>query len=141
VGKRGGVDMRRGKFMTVVLLVGSLLFSGGCIGLAIGAAAGVGVGTYAFIKGELKTAYPYTYEETWSAALAAVDALELTKMGVEKDAFGGRIEAERATGKSIKISVKPLTSNSTSVKIRVGVFGHRAISETIASEIEAELGK
>ncbi len=134
--------MRRAKFMTVVMLVGSLLCSGGCIGLAIGAAAGVGVGTYAFIKGELRVAYPNTYEETWSAALAAVDALELTKTRAEKDAFGGRIEAQRATGsKSIKISLKPLTSNSTSVKIRVGVFGHRAISETIASEIEAQLGK
>jgi len=134
--------VRRAKFMTVVMLVGSLLCSGGCVGLAIGAAAGVGVGTYAFIKGELRVAYPYTYEETWSAAAAAVDALELIKTSADKDAFGGRIKAERATGsKSIKISLKPLTSNSTSVKIRVGVFGDRAISETIASKIEEILKK
>jgi len=134
--------MTYGKLGIVCLAVCSALCSSGCAWLAIGAAgAGVGVGTYAYIRGELEAAYPSPYNETWSATLAALDKLEIRKKSAEKDAFGGLIEAARADGTSIKIRVTPITDASTSVKIRVGTFGDRAISETISAEIESRLKK
>ena len=134
--------MKRAKLLAVVFLtVCSALCAGGCILLAVGAGAGLGVGAYKFVKGELEVAYPAGYEETWSAALAAMDALELTREDAGKDAFGGRIEAARADGTPVKMSVTPVTPDSTTVKIRVGTFGNRAMSDMIASEIEAKLKK
>jgi hypothetical protein len=134
--------MKRAKLLAVVFLtVCSALCAGGCIVLAIGAGAGLGIGAYKFVKGELEVAYPAGYEETWSAALDALDSLELTKRSASKDAFGGRIGAARADGTPVKMSVTPVTPDSTTVKIRVGAFGNRAMSETIASEIEAILKK
>ena len=134
--------MRSARLTAVCLVVLSALCSGGCVWLVVGAAgAGVGVGAYAFIRGELEAAYSSEYQETWSATLAALETLEIRKKSASKDAFGGQIEAARADGTSIKIKVTPITATSTSVKIRVGFFGNRAISEMIADEIEAKLKK
>jgi hypothetical protein len=135
--------MRNAKLVGTGLVVLMLtVCSGGCVWLAIGAAgAGVGVGTYAFIRGELEAAYASEYQETWSATLAALQALEIRKKGASKDAFGGRIDAARADGTPVTIKITPITPASTSVKIRVGFFGNRPISEMIAGQIETELRK
>ena len=119
---------------------GGILFTG-CVGLALGVAgAGAGVGTYAYIKGELETTYSSEYEKTWAATLDALNALEIAVESADKDAFGGLVKASRANGTSVKIKVAPVTSNSTSVKIRVGTFGDRSISEKIAARIKTNLG-
>jgi len=127
---------------TGLALLSIMICSGGCVWLAVGAAgAGVGVGTYAYVRGELEAAYASGYQETWSATLATLQTLEIRKKSGSKDAFGGRIEAARADGTPVTIKVTPITPTSTSVKIRIGFFGNRAISEMIASEIEAKLAK
>jgi hypothetical protein len=132
--------MKKSSVIVTVLAVLSVLCSGGCVWLAVGAAgAGVGYGTYAFIRGELEVAYPNEFQQTWSAVLDALESLEIRKKSAVKDAFGGKIEAARADGTSIKIAIKPITSASTSVKIRVGVFGNQTISEMIADEIDRNL--
>ena len=123
----------------ICLTVLCALCLNGCVLLAVGAGAGIGAGTYAYVKGALEAAYPASYQETWSATLAALDALELRKMSASKDAIGGQIQAARADGTSIKIKVTPITASSTLVKIRVGMFGNRPISEMISSEIENRL--
>jgi len=118
----------------------SVFCSAGCVGLAIGAAgAGVGVGTYAYIKGELETICPSEYERTWAATLDALKAFEIAVESADKDAFGGQVKANRADGTSVNIKVTPVTSNSTSVKIRIGTFGDRSISEKIAAGIRTNL--
>lgn len=132
--------MKKANVIVTMLAVLSTLCSGGCVWLAVGAAgAGVGYGTYAFIRGQLEVAYPNEFQQTWSAALDALESLEIRKKSAAKDAFGGKIEAARADGTSVKIAVTPITSASTSVKIRVGFFGDQAISEMIAEEIERKL--
>jgi len=124
--------------MCVAVLVS--LCSSGCLWIAVGAAgAGVGVGTYAYIRGELEAAYASEYEEAWRATLAALESLGMRKKSASKDAFGGRIDAARADGTPITIRVTPITPNSTSVKIRVGFFGDREMSQMIADRIGQEL--
>lgn len=78
---------------------------------------------------------------TWSSTLAALDELGLGQTSAKKDAFSGQIQAERADGTKIKITVTPVTETLTSVKIRVGTLGNRDMSAKIAAEIEKQLGK
>jgi len=128
------------KIIALCLVVVVSLCSSGCLWLAVGAAgAGVGVGTYAYVRGELEAAYASEYQETWTATLAALESLEMRKKSASKDAFGGRIDAARADGTPITMRVSPVTPNSTSVKIRVGFFGNREMSEMIAEQIRQEL--
>ena len=131
--------MKKAKVIVTWLVVLSALCSCGCWFAVAAVGAGVGAGTYRFIRGQLEVAYPSEYQETWSAALAALESLEMRKKSANKDAFGGTIEAARADGTGIKIVVTPITSASTSVKIRVGFFGNRAMSEMIADEIGRKL--
>ena len=131
--------MKKAKAIVTWLVVLSTLCSCGCWFAVAAVGAGVGAGTYRFIRGQLEVAYPSEYQETWSATLAALESLEMRKKSANKDAFGGTIEAARADGTGIKIVVTPITSASTSVKIRVGFFGNRAMSEMIADEIGRKL--
>ena len=131
--------MKKAKVIVTWLVVLSALCSCGCWFAVAAVGAGVGAGTYRFIRGQLEVAYPCEYQETWSATLAALESLEMRKKSANKDAFGGTIEAARADGTGIKIVVTPITSASTSVKIRVGFFGNRAMSEMIADEIGRKL--
>ena len=133
--------MRLTSFTCLALLCAVL--STGCVYMAVGAAgAGLGVGTYKYVKGELDVVYEAGYGSTWDAALSALDALGITRTSADKDAFGGLIKATRAgAGTKIKIAVTPITSKSTSVRIRVGFFGNRTQSERIAEEIKTQLKK
>jgi hypothetical protein len=131
--------MKKAKIIMTWLVVLNALCSCGCWFAVAAVGAGVGAGTYRFIRGQLEVAYPSEYQETWSATLAALESLEMRKKSANKDAFGGTIEAARADGTGIKIVVTPITSASTSVKIRVGFFGNRAMSEMIADEIGRKL--
>jgi len=123
---------------SVCIVVVSALCANGCVPLMVGA-AGAGVGTYAYVKGQLETAYPATYEQTWQATLDALEGLGISVETSGKDAFGGTIKAKRADGTSVRLKVAPITSNSTSVKIRVGLFGDRTVSEGISTEIASRL--
>jgi len=132
--------MRTSALGQLCLVVLISICSGGCLYLAAGAAGvGAAAGTYAYVRGQLEVAYPAGYERTWAATLDSLNELELGVESADKDAFGGEIKAKRADGTSVKIAVAPVTSNSTSVKIRVGTFGNRTISETIANKIENKL--
>jgi hypothetical protein len=137
--KGGCVDMNRSKLLVVFAVAGSLLCSSGCVWLVAGAVVGAGAGGYAFSKGATEVVYPFPYEQTYSATVAALDSLDLFKENADKDAFGAKIRASRADGSPVKIDLKPLTADSTSVRIRVGAFGNRSMSEAVADAIDARL--
>ena len=110
-----------------------------CVPLLIGA-AGVGIaGTYVYVRGQLEVSYAADYERTWAATLDALKALEVSVEDANKDAFGGKIQAKRADDTSVTIQVSPVSSDVTSVKIRIGTFGNRTISERISKEIDSRL--
>jgi len=125
---------------SVCIVAVCALCANGCVPLMVGAAgAGAGVGTYAYVKGQLEVTYSATYEQTWQATLDALDGLGISVETSGKDAFGGKIKAKRADGTSVRLKVAPITSNSTSVNIRVGVFGNQTVSEGISAEIASRL--
>ena len=125
--------------LIMVLLSISFLLQG-CAALVVGgAAAGAGVATVSYIKGELQTTYAASLNPTWEASMAALKDLEITVASIQKDATGGIIEATRADGTRVKITLSPAGPDTTSVKIRIGFFGDREASMAIHRQIESKL--
>jgi uncharacterized lipoprotein len=116
----------------------SILMLQGCVAV-IG--AGAGAGTVAYVRGELQTTYAASFNRTWEASLAALKDLGITVYNTEKDATEGNIEATKADGTKVKINLKPAGVDTTSVKIRVGIFGDEEVSRTISNQISKRLGK
>jgi len=112
----------------------------GCLLLAAGAGAGAGAATVAYVKGELKTTYAASLNRTWDATLGALKDLQINVRSTKKDATGGNIEATKADGTSVKINLEPAGPNTTSVRIRVGLFGDEEASRVINRQIASKLG-
>ncbi|MBI3988615.1 MAG: DUF3568 family protein [candidate division NC10 bacterium] len=131
--------MESAKGIWLALLSVSLMLEG-CTLLVAGAAGGTGAGTVAYIKGELKATYAAPLNRTWEASLDALKALDIQVSRAEKDAAGGTIEARRADGTSVKLSVEPAGPDTTTVKVRIGTFGDQEASQAIHRQIAAHLG-
>ncbi len=103
------------------------------------AAAAVGVGAYAYIKGDLKRTYDVNIDNAWAAAVKSVEELKLTTESKTHDAFSGVIKGKMADGKSFEINLKRLAENSTEIGVRLGTFGDRQKSEAIHDKILSNL--
>jgi len=128
----------KGILMMVLMSISFLLQ--GCAALVVGgAAAGAGVTTVAYIKGDLQTTCAASLNPTWEGSMAALKDLEIRVASIQKDATGGLIEATRADGTRVRITLSPAGPDTTSVKIRIGVFGNREASMAIHRQIETKL--
>jgi len=103
------------------------------------AAAAVGVGAYAYIKGDLKRTYDANIEKAWTASLKSVEELKLATESKTHDAFSGVIKGKMADGTSFEINLKRLGENSTEIGVRLGTFGDRQKSEAIHDKIHSNL--
>jgi hypothetical protein len=121
----------------VILLLLPLL--GGCPLVLVGAGVGAGAGTVAYIQGEHSQVHAGTYERVWSAALGALNQMNIRVIKTEKDALGGTITARRGDDTSVTLKVEPTANDTTTVKVRVGMFGDRAASESIQARIVSAL--
>ena len=104
-----------------------------------GAAAAVGVGTYAYIKGDLKRNYEAPIDKAWDATVTAVEELKMPIESKQHDAFSGTIKGNMADGKSFVINLKRLGETSTEIGIRIGTFGDRQKSEAIHDKILSKI--
>jgi hypothetical protein len=108
--------------------------------VAVGAAAAaVGAGTYAYVKGDLKRNYEVPMDRAWEATLAAVEELKLTTESKQLDAFNGVIKGKMADGKRFEIKLARLGEKSTEIGVRIGTFGDRQKSEAIHDKILSKL--
>ena len=103
--------------------------------------AGAGAATVAYVGGELKTTYAASFNRTWEASLGALRDLEISVYNTKKEMSEGVIEATRKDGKKVKLNLKSIDLDTTSVEIRVGVFGDEETSRAINRRISARLGK
>lgn len=110
------------------------LSGGGCLALAVGAAAGAG--TVAYVKGELQVVEDIPLDRAWTAAQATIEELQFNKTAERKDALQGRITAERADGSNVTIRLDSRNETQTRIRIRVGTFGDEAVSRTILDGIK-----
>ena len=126
--------MRR---LTISLVMGMVV--SGCAVAVLATCAGLGAGTYAWLKGELRRTYPATYDAVWNASSDALQSLEMPVVSQQRDALKGTIMAKRADGSDVRVDVKYLTENTTQVSIRIGLFGDRADSARVHETIQARL--
>ena len=112
---------------------------GGCAVMLVGAGAGAGAGTVAYVQGEHSQVHAGNYERVWSATLAALSQMNIKVIKTEKDALSGTITARRADDTSVTVKVEPTGADTTTVKVRVGMLGDRAASESIQARIVSSL--
>lgn len=110
---------------------------GGCVALAVGAAAGVG--TYAYIKGELTDFEEASLDRAYEATQAAIKDLEFTVKDQAKDSLQARIVASEADKTEVKIVLESKGEKLTKFSIRVGVFGDEARARLIMDKIKKHL--
>lgn len=126
--------MRR---LMICVLAG--LLATGCTAAVLATGAGLGVGTYAWIQGELKRTYPSTFDAVWTASNDALQALEMPVVSQQRDALKGTILAKRADGSDVRVEIKYLTDKTTEVGVRVGLIGDRPASTRIHETIQTRL--
>jgi hypothetical protein len=126
--------------LIVFIWVGMSFMLQGCVLLALGAGAAAGVGTVAYLKGELQTTYAASLDRTWEASLDALEDLNYTVISSEKGEAEGVIEAGQVGGDKVKINLSIEGPGTTLVKVRVGIFGDESVSRTINGRIASNLG-
>jgi len=121
-----------GMFLAAILALG-----GGCALLVVGAAAGAGAGTYAYVDGELKSTETVTYDTACTASLAAMKDLGFAVVEDKKDALTDKITARSTADKKVYVTLTKQSATSTEIKIRVGTFGDQNQSQQILTQIKS----
>jgi intein/homing endonuclease len=127
------------KKLVLTLMLGlSLLFNSGCPAFLIAAGGAGGIGTYAYIVGELKSTEKVSLNTAWDATQKAMNDLEFTTTSKEKDAFDGQLIAKGAANKTIKVKLNRQSDTLTEIRIRVGTFGDTSLSLQILESIKKQ---
>jgi Protein of unknown function (DUF3568) len=121
-----------GMFLAAVLALGS-----GCALFVVGAVAGAGVGTYAYVDGELKSTEAVSYETACTATLAGLKDLGFVIGENKKDASMDKITARSTTNKVVYVILARQSATSTEIRIRVGTFGDQTLSQQILEKIRS----
>jgi hypothetical protein len=130
--------MRIRQAVLATLLTTAAVFVSGCLAAAIGAGV-IGVGTVAYIKGDLEVVETRDIDVVYEATRKAVRQLGLRMIKERKDPDSGLIVAHDADYKEIKITLKSTADGGTELSIRVGLFGDQATSVRIYQKIHDNL--
>ncbi len=127
----------KAKYQTFLSLCISalLFFNQGCAVVLLGGAA-AGVGTVAFMRGELKSTQTIPFDLAWSATLATAEESGFLVIKEQKDAFSAVLMLRDAKNRKIQINLKKESESLTEIGIRVGVFGDQPISQTLLQKIK-----
>jgi len=131
-----GAIMRELKYLAALLLV----VMWGCAAALVGAGGVAGVGTYSYIKGELRVTYAQSYDKVVSATEKAIKDLGFTIKEESKDKLRCRIKAEMADGTGVKLAVDKESNQITQLRIKVGWWGNKNLSIQIMRAIEKRMG-
>ncbi|WP_035244351.1 DUF3568 family protein [Desulfonatronovibrio hydrogenovorans] len=113
-----------------------------CLGLAgcwfaVGGAAGGGTAIY--FKGRLQENISRNMHQVHEASLAALQTMEMAVLEQDKKVDSTSIRAQYPDGTNVWINTKYLSTNTTQVRIRVGVLGDEPRSRRIWEEIRRHL--
>ena len=109
----------------------------GCAVLVAGSAAGVG--TLAYIQGELKDQLPASPGETKAAIAEAVKSLELRQIKIDADNLSGDYDLKTGSDETVSIRYEKISDRATQISIRVGIFGDENLSRALLDEIKQNL--
>ena len=128
--------MKRMWLLTGFLLSVVSVSLSGCALMLIGAGVAAGVGTVAYVNGELKGTEEVTLDKAWQATQQAMQDLQFKVTKSEKDALAGELIALRADNTRIVIRLKQQSDKVTEIRIRVGTFGDETLARLIFDKIK-----
>lgn len=131
--------MRIRNIIISVILVAAIPLLGGCALFLIGAGVAAGVGTVAYVNGDLRGSEEVSVDHAFTAVVKTMNELEFKISEQQKDAIAGKVVARRADGTAIGIYVKRQTDSMTEIRVRVGTFGDEALSKLIYDKIKKNL--
>ncbi|CAB1064244.1 hypothetical protein D1BOALGB6SA_9036 [Olavius sp. associated proteobacterium Delta 1] len=111
----------RKKIKAALFLLSTWLLTG-CVAVIIG--AGVGVGAYTYIKGELKRSYPAKFDKTLQVCIDILDDLNQPIIDETTDGEKTTLRSKRKDGTDQTIDVSIISIDSTLVSVRTGVVGY-----------------
>ena len=106
----------------VLLVLSCFWLLVGCAAVVIG--TGVGVGTYTYLKGDLKRAYNAKFDQTLNACMSILTDLDQPITEKTTDGEKTTIQTERKNGSPQTITVSISSVDWTEVSVRTGVFGY-----------------
>jgi hypothetical protein len=124
----------------LMFLLSSLIFFYGCAAVLLGVGAGVGIGAYKYVEGNLIREYPVAYPKAWDAANASLASLKIGVTNSVNTGVKGTIEAVQKDGSKVVLNLKDKGQNVTSISIRVGILGDRKSAERVHNTIASEAG-
>jgi hypothetical protein len=92
----------REKLNRMMLLAVALLCSTGCALFLVGAGAAVGVGTVAYVKGELRAADSVPFDQACRAVDQALDDLQLKGISSQQDNLTKQVTARTADDRHVR---------------------------------------
>lgn len=128
------------KTARLLTLLLALVFLTGCAAALLGVGAGVGIGAYKYIEGNLVRYYPLTYARAWNATNKALANLRISVSDSLNEGTRGTIHAVRKDGVKLTIRLKEKGLKVTSISVRVGLLGDRKAAERVHDEIAAVVG-
>lgn len=102
-----------------------------------GAAAGAGVGTYAYVNGELCSTEAVKLDKAWDAAQAGVKELGYNAVEKHNDAPEAKLTARDAGDKKVQVRLIKQSDTVTEIRIRVGTFGDETPWRQILEKINS----
>lgn len=87
--------------------------------------------------GSLKSVYPYSFDQTWSATLKALQARDFKVSGMNKAPEGnsGEITVAAKQGGEVNIRLTPKDSRNTLVSISGGENAAKGVNALIADQL------
>jgi hypothetical protein len=122
--------------LSVVLLSVLSLGLTGCLAVVAGGAAAGGV---AYVRGELRIDLDHRVASVNRAIEKAGNRLELHPISADSDQMGGQFVFRNAHDDKITVTSTARTDTTTSLSIRVGVFGDQQKSQQLLDAIRAQL--
>ena len=115
--------------ITAALLLLSIWLLAGCAAVIVG--AGVGAGTYTYIKGDLKRSYPVKFDKALNVCISILEDLNQPIVEKTTDGENTTIKTKRKDGSAQTINVAIENTEWTQVSVRTGLVGYwkRAVSE------------
>ena len=132
--------MTRRRNKNAALLIFSTWLLTGCAAVIVG--AGVGAGTYTYIKGELTRSYQADFNKTLQVCIEILDDLNQPIVDQTTDGEKTTIRSKRKDGSDQVIEVSIIDVNWTQVSVRTGVVGYwkkdisQQFHEFIAQKLE-----
>lgn len=127
----------KSKLLLAAMIAPLLALSNGCLLFVAGAAAGAGIGTYAYVSGELSASEAIRLDKAWKATLAGVQNLGYTITEKQKNALEGRLVARGPGDKKVQVKLTKKSDTVTELRIRVGTFGDENLSRQILDKIKS----